>query len=155
MCGCRICICMVFLEDFRVGGRKGSYTVSSGDGEKLNLTMRCRKLSHMLKVHFIKGSSGCAGVVSHLLLPYLLAASTRPPLHHLGLERCSAILDAPVAFSLAAGQCHSRAEFVITEAFCRWPGQSGPANHSESLQNTSRWVNAGGVTLTLQGLDSD
>ena len=57
--------------------------------------------------------------------------------------------------SLAAGQCHSRAEFVIAEIFCRWPGQSGPANHSESLQNASRWVNAGGVTLTLQGLDSD
>lgn len=57
--------------------------------------------------------------------------------------------------SLSAGQCLSGAEFVITERFCRWPESLGPANQSESLQNPSGCVNAGGVTPTLQGPDSE
>lgn len=56
--------------------------------------------------------------------------------------------------SLAAGQCLSRAEFVFTVMFCRWPEPWGPANQSEGLQNTSGCVNAAGVTLMLQGPDS-
>jgi len=68
---------------------------------------------------------------------------------HLGLE------DAPAVLSLAAGQCHFGAAVVIMEVFCRWPGESGPANHSESLQNASHWVNADGVTLMFLGFDLD
>lgn len=50
--------------------------------EKLNLTVTCRNPSHKLEFHLRKGPLGCAGVVSHLLLPYLLDASSCPPLPH-------------------------------------------------------------------------
>lgn len=85
-----------FPEGFQGGRLKGAIrSLLWGWGKA-----KCRRLSHMLKGHFRRGSSGRAGVVSHLLLPSLPATSTRPPLHHLWLERCSVQFRMPLSVSL-------------------------------------------------------
>lgn len=61
--------------------RRAMHSLLWGWG-RLNLTMRCRNPSHKLQTHLRKGPLGCAGVVSHLLLPYLLDASSCSPLPH-------------------------------------------------------------------------
>lgn len=154
MCGCRICIFRVFLKDIRARGWKGPYAISSGDEGMLNLTEHAGNFSTCWKFISEKGlhavlelflACSFPACYLHLRVHLRSTCGLRDVLHfrkhlHLASLQGSVILGLNLSSQrYFAGGLGDR-DLQITVRACK---------------NASYWVNAGVITLTLQGLDLD